>query len=206
MMKKAIFIIVVVAMVVAIPIAFKYSSDANRFRNDLAAQIDTVATVRAELAIARDSLKRTNDEIVSTSQALDSMTQLYDQSMQLANGLSNRISKLSKQTDSLKALSETYLAQLQTQEKTLSAVRGQLADTSQLLSTTRINLDSAKASLNGNVMFINQLHPWYLKWKHDATERNWLEKIFGADKAKAPEFPEPVWPDMKLQTDAVANP
>ncbi len=47
--------------------------------------------------------------------------------------------------------------------------------------------------VNSRDTLIVEIKPWFEMYKYNATERNWLEKLFGADKRKPPLYPEPVF-------------
>jgi hypothetical protein len=195
-MKRVCISLVIAALVVAAPIAINFGMDAKQLRHDLAAQNDTLTTVRTELASANDTLVVRDEQLSALNERLDSLAQEYKQATSQNHQLSVSIARLTARTDSLAAVSGELKDQLTQQLVTVTHTTSQLSDTLRSLVVTRHRLDSTVTLLTERTTFIVQVEPWYLKWKHDATERNWLEKLFGSDKAKIPAFPEPPFPEL----------
>ncbi|PWB69802.1 hypothetical protein C3F09_10060, partial [candidate division GN15 bacterium] len=137
-----------------------------------------------------------NGQIVVLSGQLDSVDHLLSRASLRIDELNARQSRMSRTIDSLNGAFEQQLEKLEAQRTEMSSIHTQFADTLKILSDTRDRLVTATERARVHDLFLAQLHPWYLKWKHDATERNWLEKLFGADKAKTPAFPEPPFPEL----------
>jgi chromosome segregation ATPase len=208
-MKRALFVIVLIGLVVAVVLAIKYSREANQVRQDLAAQSDTTAVVRSQLAAANDSLSGKIEQLGAMAGELDSISGLYAQSLQRGDRLAAAARGLRATVDSLKVLSATHQSRIDELTTALTGAENRLADTVVALTTTRKRVDSTTTLLTERTVLISRLQPWYAKWKHDATERNWLEKLFGSDKAKTPDFPEPMFPSVSVDTgpsDTAAEP
>jgi chromosome segregation ATPase len=204
-MKRVLVVLLVAALVVAIPVAIKFGYTTKQLRQDLAAQADSLTTARTQLASANDSLTVKKLVLDTMTTKLDSATQRYERSAAHAEQLSRRVSGLTRRADSLKAVSDQLMARINTQADTLAGIRVQLTDTAHSLAGIRAELDSANVLVKQRTTLIAQVEPWYAKWKHDATQRSWLQKLFGANKAKAPSFAEPVFPNLPLDTTSTGS-
>jgi peptidoglycan hydrolase CwlO-like protein len=195
-MKRAVFVIVLVGLVIATIMAVTYNQNAEQLRQDLAAQSDTTAIVRSQLTVANDSVSSKVEQILVMAGERDSVSQLLAQSIQRADRLAATTRGLKAKEDSLRTLLVARQAQIDELNGTISALHEQIADTSRVLSDIRKELATVQMLSNEKSVLVSQIQPWYLKWKHDATERSFFEKLFGSDKAKAPSFPEPVFPSV----------
>lgn len=199
-MKRAVFVIVLVGLVIATIMAVKYNQNAEQLRQDLAAQSDTTAVVRSQLTVANDSVSSKVEQILAMAGERDSVAQLLAQSNQRADRLAATTRRLKAAEDSLRTLFIARQAQIDELNGTVSALNEQIADTSRILGDIRMELASVQKLSNEKSVLVSQIQPWYLKWKHDATERNFFEKLFGSDKAKAPSVPEPVFPSVPVDS------
>lgn len=205
-MKRILVILVVAALVIVTPIAIKFGFDAKQLRHDLATQIDTLTVLKTELKSANDTLGVRVEQLATVTGQLDSVSSLHERALKQINQLSVKVSRLVETADSIRTASNQLAVQLSERSEALTGAKSQLADTSKRLTDVRLTLDSTSTVLKERSVFIVELQPWYEKWKHDATERNWLEKIFGADKAKSPGFPEPAFPVISsTPADSVAQ-
>jgi len=73
----------------------------------------------------------------------------------------------------------------------LDKCQSQLSLTENNLAITEQECTILQDERDGLQQQLDQLKPWAAKWRHDATQRNVLEKLFGADKAPVPEIEEP---------------
>jgi hypothetical protein len=192
-MKRILIIATLAALLVVSPLAIKFARDANRYQRDLAAQVDTLVIVRSELSSTSDNLNHKIDQLKAESAKIDSMSQLYALASASANRLSVKVAKITDTVNSLRFINSDYAARLEQQKSAASGQQVQLADSTKVLADTRDRLANAQTLLRDRATLISQLQPWYLKWKHDATQRGWLAKLFGAGKAEAPGFPEPTF-------------
>jgi hypothetical protein len=199
-MDRILLIAVIVALLVTVPIAIKFSGEAKRLQKDLTTRTEAVSAAQTELTHVSDSLKYMTGQSVVLSSRLDSISHRYDRALTDGLQLTVKIARLSRIVDSLKALSNDRLAQFQEQGNILASLKIRLADSVNTLKDARMHLDSTRAFVNERNVFISQIQPWYIKWKHDATERNWFEKLFGADKAKTPSIPEPEFPTAAIDS------
>lgn len=211
-MKHLLAVLVAAALVAAVPVAVKFGLDAKHLRRTLAAQTDTLMVAQTELKSAQDSLGAREKQLGASTSRADSLSQLHARSEKRVEQLSSTISRLTRKVDSLQAEADQSTARISEQANSLADTRHQLAETAESLTAAKVDLDSTTALLAGRMRLIADLQPWYEKWKHDATERNWLEKLFGADKAKTPKIPEPVFPSLttsvgdSIATDTTAGP
>ena len=199
-MNRILFYIVLVSFLVSAPVAIKFAVDAKRIQKDLSTQVEAASVVRAELAEVSDKLKSRTAQIAVLFNNVDSLSRACADASTRADRLWAKSTGLTKTIDSLRDLSSVQLAEMEAGRRSLADIQAKLIDTSKALSDNRNELAIGIAHAKERDRFLTQLQPWYIKWKPDATERNWFEKIFGADKAKSPAYPEPLFPT------SVANP
>jgi hypothetical protein len=180
--KAYAFIIGILALLLA-----GCSNEKNLLRRQVAAQADSISQCKGILQQKTDSLQNMIIEIGQNKIELDSATR----EKQL---LQNGIGQLNSQVKNLKSVNEDLQTSL---EKSL-ALRDSLTayysktldDTSRLLANLRTEFSSARDTIVLRDALLEQIQPWYLKWKHDA-HRNFLKVLFGSGRAKPPTIPEP---------------
>lgn len=204
-MKRILVVTALVVACLAVPLALKYGRDAGRLRDELASQAESFTRVQHDLQSAQDTLKARAGQIEMHTRRYDSVSEEHAQLVQHNQQLALDVARRTRSVDSLRAHAFLVASQLAEQVREVAAIKEQMTDSVGAIALLRHDLDSAVVLLRERSQLIAQAQPWYLKWKHDATERNWFEKILGADKAPAPPMPEPAFPvTVDPVTDSVA--
>jgi hypothetical protein len=161
---------------------------------ELQVQIDSKSSDLQQVQAANKALMAVGDSInkqlVIALAANDSIAQVNLTVQRRLASTQSALDKERKQTDSLNVV----VAEMEPSYCELPGVQQQLADER----TARVAAEAERDAVKGvaaelTAMITDRITPWYMKWKHDATKRNWFEKLLGADKQKPPDVVEPVF-------------
>lgn len=159
---------------------------------ELQSQINSAKSDLAQVRAANEAVMRVGDSLntqLNVAQtANDSLTQANQKTAGRLASTQSDLKKERKKVDSLKLV----VTEMEPAVRELPIVKQQLADEQ----TARVAVEAERDAVKGvaaelSSLITDRYNPWCRKWKHDATERNFLEKIFGADKAPTPGVPEP---------------
>jgi len=159
---------------------------------ELQAQINSAKSDLAQVQAANAAIMHVGDslntELKLVQAANDSLTEVNQKTAGRLASVQSDLKKERKDSDSLKLV----VAKMEPAVRELPIVKQQLADEQ----TAHAAADADVVRLNGVVaerdsFIANQVTPWYLKWRHDATTRGFVKVMFGAGKAPIPAVPEP---------------
>ncbi len=183
----------------------KYSDEASRLRAELTTRSDSLTSAKAENTVLADSLVWARERVKQLGSRIDSLTTENEEAAHRSHEFKVKINRLTMSLDSFKLVASNQNERLTSVVAELEKSLSQTGDTTVALVSTRATLQKTTVRLDRHVAFVQQMRPWYEKWKHDATERNFLEKIFGADKATAPMIPEPNFDTIEFPADTMAE-
>jgi peptidoglycan hydrolase CwlO-like protein len=167
----------------------EYQSDSKQRNQADASSVDQQVTeLAAKLERLQGEIRALEDTAKNAKTRNDSLVQLYEASeaenaklkAQLAEAREG-IQYLLRKVDETVSFYSWELDKCQSQ---LSLTENNLAITEQECTILQGENDGLQTENT-------HLKLWGVKWKHDATERNFLEKLLGADKAPVPEIEEP---------------
>jgi septal ring factor EnvC (AmiA/AmiB activator) len=177
----------------------------------MAAQADEIKSLRAQVQVKSDSLTAVHEMVASTELRADSLNQKYRSAYNNAAGLSKELKSL--QEDCSKR-EEELLAGIRERDSVLTVIDALFSDTNVTLTSVRGELGDERTRSVFLSDLLAKVKPWYKKWKHDATKRNFLQVLFASGKAKKPDFPEPnidtlmmpaAKPEQIIPTDTTNN-
>ncbi|MFA6588638.1 MAG: hypothetical protein WCT08_06270 [Patescibacteria group bacterium] len=149
----------------------------------------TVSTQKADndkltgdVAALKQSTEDYRGKIFALQSAYDTLMQKNEASQKLAKSLKAQLAKQEAKIDSLK----DKVDELMPANVMLPVVQEKLVKEEAAHKATRAERDSLLAKNASWEDLVNRIRPWYLFYKHDATQRNVFEHFFGADKAKKP--------------------
>ncbi|GEM_PF-6461351 len=164
------------------------SDEKQQLARKVSVQADSISALGRDLQRQSDSLRVALVKLEVKSAALDS--QMLAHTM-ISGELRDVTARLSEAESSCDRFRDSARTALQQKELSLTGVKTELSDSNATLLSVRAECDSLSAYLAERTRLIGQIKPWYFKWRHDATERNLLERLFGTDKASSPDYPEP---------------
>ena len=164
------------------------SNEKQVLRQRVAAQADTIAQINGKLLMKTDSLQNVTLQLNQTVLERDTVTKEKET-------LTHNLRQLNSQMKQLKAdnqeLEKSLEKSLALRDSIVTYCSNALADSSKALGQLRIEISSAHLTISQRDSLLGEIRPWYTKWKHDATKRNFIKVLFGSGKAKPPNFPEP---------------
>lgn len=165
-----------------------------------AAQVDTIRMLRNTIQTKSDSLTMVLDMRGSAEMRLDTLMQKYQRATNNVAGLNKQLKNLQEECA---AREEALLTGIRERDSVLTVIDALFSDTNVTLTQIRGELGNEKTRSAWLSDLLNKVKPWYKKWKHDATKRNFLQVLFASGKAKAPEFPEPNLDSLRMPVDTV---
>lgn len=189
-MKRAVFLIVELALCCAL-MSVVGCRDAEK-EAELQSQINAAKSDLVQVQAANEAVMRVGDSLntqLKLAQAAnDSLMQANKKTTNRLASAQADLKKERKQVDSLKLV----ITEMEPAVRELPDVQRRLADEQAARQSVEARNVLLVAELAEQKSFVSdRITPWYQKWEHDATERNWLEKLFGADKAPTPGVPKP---------------
>jgi septal ring factor EnvC (AmiA/AmiB activator) len=185
---KNLTILVVTGVLAIVLVISGCSGEKERLVQKVLAQADTISALHRDLQWKSDSLRTASVKLSVTSAALDSQMQAQAKTAKTLRQVAARLSKANHDYERLEASKMMALAQ---KDSTLFVLDSAFADTSTALVVVRGKCGQLADQLRDRNNLISKVRPWYYKWRHDATERSFVEVLFGSDKAKSPDYPEP---------------
>ncbi len=177
----------------------------------MATQADQIKSLHAQVQVKSDSLNLALEAITATELRADSLNQKYRWASNNAAGLSKELKSL--QEDCSKREAE-LLTGIRERDSVLTVIDALFSDTNVTLTAVRGELGDERTRSAFLSDLLAKVKPWYKKWKHDATKRNFLQVLFASGKAKKPDFPEPnidtlmmpaAKPEQMIPTDTTNN-
>jgi septal ring factor EnvC (AmiA/AmiB activator) len=184
-MKRFGFYSLILAAIVMVSLGC--SNEKKRLRQQVAAQVDTLTQLRGSLQARSDSLQNAMTSLSQTRTVLDSVNSQNESFQQRIGRLNSQLKQSKEVNENLRASLDKSLAL----RDSLTAYYTQaFADSSSLLNRLRANITLADSTIAQRDTLMERIRPWYMKWRHDA-HRSFIKVMFGAGKARKPNFPEP---------------
>ena len=164
------------------------SNEKQVLRQRVAAEADTIAQISGKLQMTTDSLKNVTFQLNQSMVERDSIAGENETLMHNIRQVNSQVNRLKADNQELEeSLDQSIVLRDSISNYDSSA----LADSSKALGQLRTEISAANLTISQKDSLFAEIQPWYLKWKHDATKRNFLKVLFGSGKAKTPSFPEP---------------
>jgi hypothetical protein len=198
------YILIVIGLIlpalVLIIIIIKTQNTIGVLQNTTKQQEATIKELSNNLEISSDSLTNSVLKLASLADNLDNLSNEYKNSAASVIRLSSKLRTLSASFDSLRIDSGRKCSLL---EAEFTSIQDSFADSNRVLEELRSLNSALNLNLDGCHELISHTIPWYLKWKHDATERSFVEVLFGADKGKKPDITEPNFQNHSTKSDSL---
>ncbi|TFH52868.1 MAG: hypothetical protein E4G91_11855, partial [Candidatus Zixiibacteriota bacterium] len=159
------------------------SGEKERLVQKVLAQTDSISVLQRNLQWKTDTLRTISVRLSVTSAALDSQMQARANTAKKLREVSAQLSQARRDHERLKSSTEMALLQKDSSQAALESI---LSDTNTALMTARNECGQLAEELQQRTVLIRNVKSWYYKWRHDATERNFLEVLFASDKAGSP--------------------
>lgn len=164
------------------------SGEKERLVRKVMTQADSIGALQRDLLWKSDSLVTASVKLSVIGAALDSQMQAHTNTALELRQISSRLAKAKHDYERLVASTEIAFVQRDSSQTALKSV---LSGTIKTLLIARGECEELAEQLNQKTDLILKVRSWYYKWRHDATERSFLEVLFASDKAKSPDYPEP---------------
>lgn len=164
------------------------SNEKQVLRQRVAAQADTIAQINGKLLMKTDSLQNVTLQLNQTLVERDSVTRERETLAHNLRQLNSQVTRLRTDNQELEKSLDKSLA---LRDSIVTYCSNALADSSKALGQLRMEMSSAHLTISQKDSLLDEIRPWYTKWKHDATKRNFIKVLFGSGKTKPPNFPEP---------------
>ena len=170
----------------------------NQSLSQLSAQSDTIRQLQNTVRVRTDSLSAALQMANNAGMKGDSLLDKYKRA-------SGQVANLNKELKTLKddcvEMVTNLRAEIQERDSILVAIDAIFSDTNATLGSVRGQLSNEKYRTQWLSNLIEKIRPWYAKWKHDATKRNFLQVLFASGKAKKPAFEEPNLDSIRIPMD-----
>ncbi|MGB5105304.1 MAG: hypothetical protein WBP29_01165 [Candidatus Zixiibacteriota bacterium] len=166
--------------------------------SQLAAQADTIKQLRTTVQKKSDSLTTALQLATSADMKGDSLLQAYQRASGHAANLTKELQALKNDCVEMEAGLRT---EIQERDSILVAIDAIFSDTNTTLTTVRGQLSNERSRTEWLANLVEKIRPWYKKWKHDATKRNFLQVLFASGKAKTPVTEEPNLDSIRIPMD-----
>lgn len=166
--------------------------------SQLAAQADTIRQLRNTVQTKSDSLSTALQLASSADMKGDSLLQKYQRASGHAANLTKELQALKNDCVEMEAGLRT---EIQERDSILVAIDAIFSDTNMTLTSVRGQLSNERSRTQWLANLVEKIRPWYKKWKHDATKRNFLQVLFASGKAKTPVTEEPNLDSIRIPMD-----
>jgi outer membrane protein assembly factor BamE (lipoprotein component of BamABCDE complex) len=171
--------------------------------SQVTAQTDSLRVLRAELTAKSDSLKVVMQLGDNANEKIQSLT---DQNQKASRNIAALSRKTEEQDKKYQDLQQSSKYEVFRRDSLLAEINTVFSDTNITLVEVRQELGNEKVMSRVKSDFIENVKPWYAKWKHDATKRNFLQVLFASNKAKKPAHPEPSFDSLRMTLDSLSAP
>lgn len=171
--------------------------------SQVTAQTDSLRTLRTELTVKSDSLQIAMQLGANANGKIESLTDQNQKASRNIAALSRKIDEKDKDYQNLEQSSKYEVFR---RDSLLAEINSVFSDTNITLGGVRQELGNEKVMSQVKSDFIDNVKPWYNKWKHDATKRNFLQVLFASGKAKKPLQAEPSFDNLKTTIDSLSAP
>jgi hypothetical protein len=166
------------------------------------AQTDSLKALRTELAAKSDSLQVAMQLGTNANEKIQSLTDQNQKSSRNIVALSRKIDEKDLAYQNLEQSSKYEQFR---RDSLLAEINSVFSDTNISLTEVRQELGNEKVMSQVKSDFIENVKPWYAKYKHDATKRNFLQVLFASGKAKTPVNAEPSFDNLKTTLDSLST-
>ena len=171
--------------------------------SQVTAQTDSLRALRTELTVKSDSLQIVMQLGANANGKIESLTEQNQKASRNIAALSRKIDEKDKDYQNLEQSSKYEQFR---RDSLLAEINSVFSDTNITLTDVRQELGNEKVMSQVKSDFIENVKPWYNKWKHDATKRNFLQVLFASGKAKKPTNAEPSFDNLKTTLDSLNAP
>jgi hypothetical protein len=176
---------------------------AQQATSQIAVQTDSLKALHAELAAKADSIQIVMQLGANANEKIQSLTDQNQKASRNIAALSRKIEEKDKDYQNLEQSSKYEVFR---RDSLLAEINSVFSDTNITLIEVRQELGNEKVMSQVKSDFIENVKPWYAKYKHDATKRNFLQVLFASGKAKKPVNPEPSFDNLKTTLDSLSAP
>ncbi len=170
--------------------------------SQITAQSDSLTAIRMQLAAKSDSLQVVMQLGGNANEKIQTLTEQNQKASKNIAGLTRKVEELNKNYAQLEQSSKYEVFR---RDSLLAEINSVFSDTNITLTQVRQELGNAKVMSQVKSDFIDNIKPWYAKYKHDATKRNFLQVLFASGKAKKPVNVEPSFDNLKTTLDSLST-
>jgi hypothetical protein len=171
--------------------------------SQVTAQTDSLRALRTELAAKSDSIRIV---VQLGANAKEKIQSLNDQNQKASRNIAALSRKIDEKDKDYQNLEQSSKYEQFRRDSLLAEINSVFSDTNISLTEVRQELGNEKVMSQVKSDFIENVKPWYNKWKHDATKRNFLQVLFASGKAKKPLNAEPSFDNLKTTLDSLSAP
>ena len=171
--------------------------------SQVTAQTDSLRALRTELTAKSDSLQVVMQLGGNANEKIQSLS---DQNKKASRNIATLSQKLQAREKDYQNLEASSKYEVFRRDSLLAEINTVFSDTNITLGEVRRELGNEKVMSQVKSDFIENVKPWYAKYKHDATKRNFLQVLFASNKAKKPANPEPSFDSLKIKLDSMTAP
>jgi uncharacterized lipoprotein YehR (DUF1307 family) len=176
---------------------------AQQATSQIAVQTDSLKALRAELTAKSDSLQVIKQLGTNANTQIQSLT---DQNQTASRNIAALSRKIDENDKAYQNLVQSSKYEVFRRDSLLAEINSVFSDTNITLTDVRQELGNEKVMSQVKTDFIENVKPWYTKYKHDATKRNFLQVLFASGKAKTPVNAEPSFDNLKTTIDSLSAP
>jgi TolA-binding protein len=176
---------------------------AQQATSQIAVQTDSLKALRAELTAKSDSLQVIKQLGTNANTQIQSLT---DQNQKASRNIAALSRKIDENDKAYQNLVQSSKYEVFRRDSLLAEINSVFSDTNITLTDVRQELGNEKVMSQVKTDFIENVKPWYTKYKHDATKRNFLQVLFASGKAKTPVNAEPSFDNLKTTIDSLSAP
>jgi chromosome segregation ATPase len=176
---------------------------AQQATSQISAQTDSLKALRTELTAKSDSIQIVLQLGANANEKIQSLTDQNQKASRNIAALSRKTEEMEKNYQDL--VQSSRYEQFR-RDSLLAEINSIFSDTNITLTEVRQELGNEKVMSQVKSDFIDNVKPWYNKWRHDATQRNFLQVLFASGKAKKPVNTEPSFDNLKTTLDSLSAP
>jgi|GEM_PF-5425701 len=174
---------------------------AQQATSQIAVQTDSLRALRAELTAKSDSIQIITQLGANANGKIESLT---DQNQKASRNIAALSRKIDEKDKNYQNLEQSSKYEVFRRDSLLAEINSVFSDTNITLVEVRQELGNEKVMSQVKSDFVENIKPWYNKWKHDATKRNFLQVLFASGKAKKPINAEPSFDNLKTTLDSLS--
>ncbi|TFH64886.1 MAG: hypothetical protein E4G91_04365 [Candidatus Zixiibacteriota bacterium] len=176
---------------------------AQQATSQITAQTDSLRVLNAQLTAKSDSLQVAMQLGDNANGKIESLT---DQNQKASRNIAALSRKIEEKDKDYQNLEQSSRYEVFRRDSLLAEINSVFSDTNITLTEVRQELGNEKVLSQVKSDFIENVKPWYAKYKHDATKRSFLQVLFASGKAKKPATAEPSFDNLKTTLDSLSTP